>query len=121
MPLSTATRVLDVPLVELTIDDHPVIVPAGTTIFDAARTLNVKIPTLCHQQNEVPVGVCRLCVVDIGQRVYAASCVRQVESGMAVKTSTEDVQAVRRTLLELLMADHPTPCQRQQMTGDCEL
>ena len=87
MPLSTATRVLDVPLVELTIDDHPVIVPAGTTIFDAARTLNVKIPTLCHQQNETPVGVCRMCVVDIGQRVYAASCIRQVEAGMKVKTA----------------------------------
>src|SRR5271155_4869399 len=121
MPLSTATRVLDVPLVELTIDDHPVIVPAGTTIFDAARTLNVKIPTLCHQQNETPVGVCRMCVVDVGQRVYAASCIRQVEKGMKVKTATDDVKSVRRTLLELLLADHPSPCVRQQSTKDCEL
>src|ERR1022692_3558442 len=57
----------------------------------------------------------------IDQRVYAASCVRQVEPGMVVKTTTEDVAGVRRTLLELLMADHPTPCQRQQLTHDCEL
>ena len=121
MPLSTATRVLDVPLVELTIDDHPVIVPAGTTIFDAARTLNVRIPTLCHQQNETPVGVCRMCVVDIGQRVYAASCIRQVEAGMKVKTAAADIKSVRRTLLELLLADHPSPCARQQSTKDCEL
>ena len=121
MPLSTATRILDAPLVELTIDDRPVLVPAGTTIFDAARTFNVRIPTLCHQQNETPVGVCRMCVVDIGQRVYAASCVRQAEAGMKVKTATDDVKAVRRTLLELLLADHPSPCARQQATGDCEL
>jgi CRP-like cAMP-binding protein/NAD-dependent dihydropyrimidine dehydrogenase PreA subunit/ferredoxin len=107
--------------VKLTIDQREVVVPAGTTIFDAARISGIPIPTLCHQQNETPVGVCRVCVVDIGQRVYAASCVRQVEAGMVVKTATEDVAGVRRTLLELLMADHPTPCQRQQLTHDCEL
>src|ERR1700722_3794283 len=121
MPLSTATRVIDSPLVELTIDERPVFVPAGTTVFDAARTFGVRIPTLCHQQNETPVGVCRMCVVDIGQRVYAASCVRQVEPGMKVKTATDDVKSVRRTILELLLADHPSPCARQQATGDCEL
>src|ERR1022692_3264497 len=107
--------------VQLTIDGTLVTVPKGTTIFDAARTQGIAIPTLCHQQNETPVGVCRVCVVDIGQRVYAASCVRQVEPGMVVKTMTEDVNGARRTLLELLMADHPTPCQRQQLTHDCEL
>lgn len=121
MPLLTATSIINAPLVELTIDDRPVLVPAGTTIFDAARTFNVPIPTLCHQQNETPVGVCRMCVVDIGQRVYAASCVRQVENGMKVKTASDDIKSVRRTLLELLLADHPSPCVRQKTTGDCEL
>ncbi|MGA9505916.1 MAG: cyclic nucleotide-binding domain-containing protein, partial [Terriglobales bacterium] len=121
MPQPTATRIVDVPLVELTIDDCPVLVPAGTTIFDAARSLNVRIPTLCHQQNENPVGVCRMCVVDIGQRVYAASCIRPVEAGMKVKTCTDEVKSVRRTLLELLLADHPSPCARQESTGDCEV
>ena len=77
------------PTVQLTIDGILVSVPAGTTIFDAARTNGIAIPTLCHQQNENPVGVCRVCVVDVGQRVYAASCIRQVEPGMIVKTSTE--------------------------------
>ncbi len=81
----------------------------------------ISIPTLCHQQNENPVGVCRVCVVDVGQRVYAASCIRQAEAGMTVKTNIEPVLAVRRTLVELLMADHPSPCTRQQHSGDCEL
>jgi len=111
----------DHPDVKLTIDQREVVVPAGTTVFDAARLSGIVIPTLCHQQNETPVGVCRLCVVDAGQRVYTASCVRQVEPGMVVKTSTPEVVGVRRTLLELLMADHPTPCERQKATHDCEL
>jgi len=119
--VSTATRLVEAPLISITIDDKEVLVPAGTTIFDAARMYNIKIPTLCHQQNENPVGVCRLCVVDVGQRVYTASCVRQIEAGMKVKTATEDIKTVRKTLLELLIADHPSPCARQQSTGDCEL
>ena len=62
--------------VHLTIDGRPVTVPAGTTIFDAARMHGIAIPTLCHQQNETPVGVCRVCVVEAGGRVLSASCVR---------------------------------------------
>src|ERR1700733_12747783 len=107
--------------VQLTIDGTPLTVPQGTTIFDAARAYGISIPTLCHQQNENPVGVCRVCVVDVGQRVYAASCIRQAESGMTVKTNTEPVLGVRKTLVELLMSDHPSPCARQQQSGDCEL
>src|SRR5512145_1441089 len=63
-------------LVTLTIDGREVAVPRGTTIFDAARLNGIPIPTLCHQQNQTPVGVCRVCVVDVGARVYAASCIR---------------------------------------------
>ena len=107
--------------VQLTIDGATVSVPEGTTIFDAARVNGILIPTLCHQQNENPVGVCRVCVVDVGQRVYAASCIRQAEQGMTVKTNTDAVLGVRRTLVELLMSDHPSPCARQQHSGDCEL
>jgi CRP-like cAMP-binding protein/Pyruvate/2-oxoacid:ferredoxin oxidoreductase delta subunit len=107
--------------VQLTIDGTSVTVPAGTTIFDAARINGISIPTLCHQQNENPVGVCRVCVVDIGQRVYAASCIRQVEPGMTVKTCSPPVLTARHTLIELLMSDHPAPCTRQQHSGDCEL
>ena len=102
--------------IQLTIDGRPISVPVGITIFDAARVNGIPIPTLCHQQNENPVGVCRVCVVDIGQRVYAASCIRQCESGMTVKTATDQVHAARNTLVELLMSDHPAPCARQQQS-----
>ena len=105
----------------MTIDGKAVQVPAGTTVYDAARLHGIAIPTLCHLQNQTPVGVCRLCVVDTGARVLSAACVRPVEPGMKVSTNSEKVLAARKTLLELLMADHPSPCARQEHSGDCEL
>ena len=107
--------------VKLTIDAREVTVPAGTSVFDAARMNGVAIPTLCHQQNETPVGVCRVCLVEAGGRVLTASCVRPVENGMVVVTNSEKVTSARKTLVEMLMADHPSPCVRQQHSGDCEL
>src|ERR671922_2983008 len=99
-------------LISLTIDGREVAVPRGTTIFDAARMNGIPIPTLCHQQNQTPVGVCRVCVVDVGARVYAAACIRECDPGMVVKTNVSGVQKARATLVELLMADHPAPCIR---------
>src|SRR3954452_16651187 len=105
--------------ITLTIDGHEVTVPAGTTVFDAARMQGITIPTLCHQQNETPVGVCRLCVVDTGTRAYSAACIRPCEPDLKVVTNSDAVQAVRRTVIELLMADHPVPSVREQHSGDC--
>jgi CRP-like cAMP-binding protein/Fe-S-cluster-containing hydrogenase component 2 len=115
------TTVTPAGLVDLLIDGKPVRVPEGTSVFDAACMNGTPIPTLCHLQNETPVGVCRLCLVDAGGRVLSASCVRPVEPNMKVVTNSEKVLTARKTVLELLMSDHPTPCARQQHSGDCEL
>ena len=90
--------------VTLAIDGKEVTVPQGTTIWDAAKVQGVDIPVLCHDPRLDPVGVCRMCVVDVGGRVLAASCVRPCENGMEVKTHTEQVEKQRRMLTELLMA-----------------
>src|SRR6202166_663840 len=116
-----AETITNARMIELTIDGRPVRVPEGTTVFDAARMQGIAIPTLCHLQNETPVGVCRLCVVDTGARVLTAACVRPVEPGLKVVTNSEKVLAARKTLLELMMSDHPSPCARQKNSGDCEL
>jgi CRP-like cAMP-binding protein/Fe-S-cluster-containing dehydrogenase component len=108
-------------MIDISIDGKSVRVPGGTTVFDAARMNGISIPTLCHLQNQTPVGVCRLCVVDTGARVLSASCVRPVEPGMEVVSNSEKVLSARKTLLELLMSDHPSPCARQEKSGDCEL
>jgi len=108
--------------VKLTIDGRETTVPVGTSLFDAARGLGIDIPVLCHAQHQTPVGVCRVCTVEVkGARVLAASCVRPAEEGMVVATASESVQRARRTLAELLLSDHPSPCERQQATQDCEL
>jgi CRP-like cAMP-binding protein/Fe-S-cluster-containing hydrogenase component 2 len=105
----------------LTIDGQSITVPHGTTIFDAARLNGIAIPTLCHQQNQTPVAVCRVCVVDSGERAYQAACIRECEPDMKVRTASPGVLAARKTLYELLLSDHPSPCMRQQHSGDCEL
>lgn len=108
-------------MISLSLDGRPVTVPPGTTIWEAARRMGVQIPVLCHQAHLRPVGVCRLCVVDVGGRTLAASCVRQCEAGMNVLTGGARVERQRRMLTALLLAEHPTPCARERTTGDCEL
>jgi CRP-like cAMP-binding protein len=111
----------DVVMIEATIDGRPVRVPAGTTIFDAARTLDIAVPTICHLPPQEPAGVCRVCVVDVGAKVLVPACARALESGMKVVTTSDKIATARRTLVELLMADHPTPCARHADSHDCEL
>ena len=94
--------------VTLTIDGRELTVPEGTTLFDAAREAGIEIPTLCHDPKLEPVGVCRMCVVEVeGSRVMAAACVRRAERGMVVHTSTEKVERCRSVLTELLVSEQP--------------
>jgi len=107
--------------VHVTIDGVELAVAPGTSILNAARQLGIQIPTLCHQPNERPAGVCRMCSVEAGEKTLSASCCKPVEEGMVIKTNTEKVQQSRRVLLELLLSEHASPCVRQQRSGDCEL
>ncbi len=95
--------------VALTIDGREVSVPEGTTIWEAARSIGIEIPALCQDPRLRPVGVCRVCVVDVGGRTLAASCVRACEQGMRVDTASERVERARAMLVELLVADAPPP------------
>jgi formate dehydrogenase major subunit len=104
--------------VSLTIDGQAVSVPEGTTIWEAAREAGIEIPVLCHDSRLRPVGVCRICVVDVGERVLAASCVRQAGEGMTVQTHSEKVERCRRTLTELLLSDYPETSARKEKTDN---
>lgn len=89
--------------VSITIDGRALDVPAGTTIIDACRTIEVEIPTLCYLATLTPVNACRVCVVEVeGARVLAPACSRTVESGMVVKTRSPRVDLSRKVVLELL-------------------
>ena len=98
----------------LTIDGQEVTAPEGATIWDAAKEAGIEIPVLCHDERYDPVGVCRVCVVDVGARVYAAACVRPCEEGMEVKTDTPEVEKRRATLTQLLLSDQPPTEERPQ-------
>jgi formate dehydrogenase major subunit len=108
-------------MINITLDGRPGGVLEGSTIWEAARQQGIHIPVLCHTPRMRPVGVCRLCVVDVGERVLTAACTRRCEEGMHIQTSSERIEDTRRTLTALLLADHPTPCARERTTGDCEL
>jgi len=106
----------------LTIDGREVSVPKGTTVLEACRMNNIPIPTLCHDPALTPAGACRLCVVQIeGMRNLPPSCVTQVMQGMKVETQNPKVRAARKTILELLVANHPLDCMTCQKLGDCSL
>ena len=107
--------------VNLTIDGQKVSVPAGTTILEAARTININIPSLCYLRGVNAIGSCRVCVVDAGARSLTAACVMPVSEGMVVKTNTEKVRTARRTNLELLLSNHDRECLSCVRNRSCEL
>ncbi|MGH3287514.1 MAG: 2Fe-2S iron-sulfur cluster-binding protein, partial [Streptosporangiaceae bacterium] len=109
--------------VTLTIDGREVTAPEDATIWQAAKAAGIDIPVLCHDERYDPVGVCRMCVVDVGAPAFAASCVRACENGMQVKTDTAELERSRAMLTKLLVSDQP-PRERdpkQTTTGDNEL
>lgn len=114
-------------MINLIINDIEVSVASGSTILDAAQKLNIKIPTLCHLDlhdlkmvNQV--ASCRVCVVEVeGRRNLAPSCATPVTEGMVVRTNTLRSVKARRTVLELLLSDHPKDCLICSKSMDCNL
>lgn len=107
---------------KLTIDSRPVEVPEGTSLLEAARTVGVKIPTLCYLEGVQAIGACRVCMVEVeGAKTLAASCVMPATEGMKVLTNTRRVREARRTVVELLLSEHAGNCQICDRNNDCEL
>ncbi len=92
--------------VNLEIDGRKVQAEQGTTVLQAARSLGIKIPTLCDDSRLESYGGCRMCVVEIetrsGRKRIVASCVYPVEEGLKVQTGTEKITRIRRMIIELL-------------------
>ena len=109
-------------MIHLTIDGEPIEVKEGTTILEAARLLNVHIPTLCHHEDQAVKAVCRICVVEVeGQRLLPAACSTPVTEGMVVKTASPKVIKARKNIMELILARHPQDCLVCSKNGSCEL
>ncbi|MCK5068243.1 MAG: (2Fe-2S)-binding protein, partial [Bacteroidales bacterium] len=113
--------------VKLTIDGRQVEVPSGTTIYKAAKELDIDIPILCYMDLkdlniENKPGGCRICSVEVeGRRNLAPSCSTDVFDGMVVKTNSMRVINARRTVMELIISDHPKDCLSCAKSGNCDL
>ncbi|HPX45610.1 MAG TPA: NADH-dependent [FeFe] hydrogenase, group A6 [Bacteroidales bacterium] len=113
--------------VNITINNIPLEVPKSTTILQAAKMINIEIPTLCHMKLEdfcienKPAG-CRICMVDVkGRRNLVPSCVTECTEGMVIETSNPRIINARRTVLELILSDHPFECLICPKNGKCDL
>ena len=104
-------------MIEAVIDNQPVKVEEGTTILEAAEKVNINIPTLCYSEELSIYGGCRLCVVDIeGEDGLKPSCGTEIQEGMEIKTHSNRVRKVRRTLFELIIASHNISCRLNCLT-----
>lgn len=109
-------------MVTLKIDDKKVTVRKLSTILDAARKLDIPIPTLCHHPELSPYGGCRLCIIEIkGSAKPVAACTTFAREGMEVITTSPHLENLRRTTLELILSDHPNDCMVCERSGDCKL
>ncbi|HPC97201.1 MAG TPA: NADH-dependent [FeFe] hydrogenase, group A6 [Sedimentisphaerales bacterium] len=109
-------------MIAVTIDDHRIKVPLGTTILEAARQLGIHIPTLCHHDDLCVAGVCRVCVVEVeGQRTLQASCAYPITQPIVIRTHTRKVRQARRHIIDLLLSEHSGECYSCFRNNNCEL
>lgn len=108
--------------VKLEINGIPVEVPAGMSILNAAKSVQVKIPTLCYHPDLKPWAACGICVVRVaGSPKLLRACCTEVAPGMKVTTHDSDIVNVRKTVLELILSTHPNDCLQCPRSGVCEL
>ncbi len=109
-------------MVELTINNIKVKATEGMTILEAAKSVGIHIPTLCHMKDLFPTGACRICVVEVeGMRGLTPSCAYPVMQGMKVETNSQRVRVARKTIVELLIENHPQDCLICVRNKNCEL
>jgi NADH-quinone oxidoreductase subunit G/NADP-reducing hydrogenase subunit HndD len=106
----------------ITINGREVPAEAGGTVLEAATAAGIAIPTLCFHPDLQPQGACRVCLVEIqGERVLQPACSFPARAGMVVQTHSAAVRRARRTVVELLLSDHPSDCTVCARCGTCEL
>lgn len=96
---------------QLTIDDKTVVARRGESVLDCALRHGVQIPHLCTLPNISAFGACRMCIVEIdGMRGVPSSCATPAAEGMVVRTDTAALRNLRRSILELILLEHPSAC-----------
>lgn len=109
-------------MVNMEIDGRAVSVPEGMTLVDAAATVGIHIPNLCHIKELRGVGACRMCMVEIeGMKTPVTGCTTRTKEGMKVRTRTEKVEEIRKFVTDLVLSFHPLDCMTCPKAGTCDL
>jgi len=109
-------------MVSLTIDEKKISVPEGTTILRAATLAGIRIPRLCFHKRLIPIGSCRMCVVEVeGYANPMTACNTPVVEGIKVRTNSERLLKMRKDNLKLILVNHPLDCPVCDAGGECEL
>ena len=109
-------------MVNITIDNHTIAVPSGTTIMEAAASIHIPIPKLCYLKDINEIGACRVCVVEIeGQDHLVTSCNNVVEEGMTIYTNSPKVRRNRKHTVEMILSQHDAQCATCVRSGNCTL
>jgi iron-only hydrogenase group A len=108
--------------IKVTINQQILEVPARTTIMEAAKLINIHIPTLCYHPDLCIAGVCRICVVEVeGQKTLQTACSYPITEPIVVQTSTPKVRRARRHILDLMLSEHYGECYSCVRNNNCEL
>jgi len=110
-------------MVNLTIDGKQVTVSKTATIYEAAKEAGIHIPVLCYAKKLLPYGACRVCLVEVEQMKgrLIPSCTTPVSEGMVVTTTSDEINKVRKTVLEFLLVNHVVDCPVCDKGGECDL
>ena len=106
----------------ITIDGIRLEVPDGKNVLECALDAGIYIPHLCHHKDLLPLGSCRMCIVEVeGEEKPVPSCKLEARDGLVIQTQTDEVKRLRMLALELLLAGHPEDCSTCPKYGNCEL
>lgn len=107
---------------KIEVNNAEIQVERGETILSALKRVGIIVPTLCHMKDMMPSGSCRMCVVEVeGWRSLVPSCSYPVEEGMKIHTHSQKVVRARKTIIELLLSNHPDDCLYCERNCNCEL
>ncbi len=110
---------------KITINGQEYNIEGGKSILQVCQELGIYIPALCYYENEKPTGSCGLCIVSLknprGKKTYVRACATPVREGMVIETSTPEIEDARKTILEMILAEHPPECMTCEANGECTL
>ena len=108
--------------VNITVDGKKVAAPAGTLLIEACKSVGIEVPSFCYYPNLSLQGACRMCLVRIEKMPkLQTACTTGITEGMVVTTDNDEIRQARKSMVELLLGNHPLDCPVCDAGGECEL